>query len=240
MIRKVNQNGIDLIKQFESFKSEAYRCPAGVWTIGYGHTGNDVVSDKKISEDEAIKLLEKDLEQSANGVEQLVHVDLTDNQFAALVSFAFNAGTYNLACSTLLKRLNAGDYQCVPSELAKWVKATDPKTKQKITLKGLVRRRTAECLLWLEDNGDSSHLVLSDEMVQSVESDDDSPRFQVIARGGLKMREGAGMNYDVRQVLEENSFVYIIKEKDSWAAVDIQGDGLVDGWVSIDYLKQAK
>lgn len=171
MTRQVNQAGIDLVKSFEGLKLEAYRCPAGVWTIGYGHTGADVKPGLKIAEQDAEQLLQNDLNQCGIAVEKLVKVALTDNQFAALVSFAFNAGAGNLASSTLLKRLNADDYQCVPSELSKWVKATDPHTKEKITLPGLVKRRAAEGILFLADSGHSSSLLASDNMVQAVESD---------------------------------------------------------------------
>jgi len=237
MNRQVNQAGADLVKSFEGLKLDAYRCPAGVWTIGYGHTGSDVKPDLKISEQEAEHLLQEDLNQSGVGVEKLVKVTLTDNQFAALVSFAFNAGLASLAASTLLKRLNDGDYHCVPAELSKWVKATDPRSKEKITLPGLVKRRAAEGVLWLTDNGSTSALTASDDMVQSVESDDSHARFQVIARGGLKVRAGAGLEFAVTQMLAEHTIVHVIKEKNDWAAIDLEGDGLIDGWVSLDFLR---
>ena len=237
MTRPVNQAGVDLVKSFEGLKLEAYRCPAGVWTIGYGHTGSDVKPGLKTNEQEAEHLLQEDLNHAGIGVEKLVKVPLTDNQFAALVSFAFNAGLASLAASTLLKRLNAGDYHAVPAELGKWVKATDPRTKQKVTLPGLVKRRAAEGVLWLTENGSDSPLMATDEMVQAVDSDDNRPRFQVIARGGLRVHSGPGQNFSVTQALNEHSVVYVIKEKNDWAAIDLQGDSLIDGWVAMDYLR---
>jgi len=237
MTKQINQSGIDLVKSFEGLKLDAYRCPAGVWTIGYGHTGDDVKLGRTCSQQEAEQLLQDDLNHAGLGVEQLVKVELTDNQFAALVSFAFNAGINSLAGSTLLIRLNGGDYHAVPPELAKWVKATDPKSKQKITLSGLVKRRAAEGILWLKDTIGDSALSSSDDMVQVVEADDTRSRFQVTARGGLRVHAGAGSSYEATHTLAENSLVYIIKEKNDWAAIDTQGDGMIDGWVVADYLR---
>lgn len=239
MSKQVNLPGIELVKSFEGLKLEAYRCPAGVWTIGYGHTGNEVIPGLSINQQQAEQLLQDDLNHSGLGVEKLVSVGLTDNQFAALVSFTFNVGINSLACSTLLTRLNGEDYQSVPPELAKWVKATDPKTKQKITLSGLVKRRAAEGVLWLKDNSEDFSLSATEVMVQAVDVDETRSRFQVAARGGLRVRAGAGINYDVRQTLAENSLVYVIREKNDWTAVDIQGDGLIDGWVATYYLRHS-
>lgn len=144
-MKPINDAGLDLIKRFEGFRAIAYLCPAGVWTIGYGHT-KTAKQGMKIDQTQAEALLAKDLEYFQNRVAMLVKVPLTDNQYAALVSFEFNTGA--LAKSTLLKKLNAGDYNSVPHEMMKWVKATDPKTKKKVTLSGLVNRRAAEVGLW--------------------------------------------------------------------------------------------
>jgi len=97
----------ELIKGFEGFSPKAYLCPAGVPTIGYGHTGN-VRPEDTVTQTEADALLEKDLEKFEAGVRKLVKVPLNDNQFAALVSFAYNVGLGNLGTSTLLKQLNEG------------------------------------------------------------------------------------------------------------------------------------
>jgi lysozyme len=144
--RKTNQAGIDLIKKWEGKENEAYRDPVGIWTIGYGHTADAgppyPKAGMRISDKEAEELLKKDLGQYERAVEELVKVPLTDNQFAALVSFTYNLGAGNLKKSTLLKKLNAGDYEAVPAELAKWVNAGGKK------LEGLVNRRKKEADLW--------------------------------------------------------------------------------------------
>ena len=139
---KISQRGLDLIKEFEGFRAEAYLCPAGVWTIGYGHTG-DVTPDDSCTMAEAEEMLRKDVERFEAAVDRLVKVPLTEGQFDALVSFAFNLGEGNLMQSTLLKKLNREDYAGAADEFGKWVKAGNK------TLPGLVRRREAERALFL-------------------------------------------------------------------------------------------
>ncbi len=110
-ITKTGLKGIELIKKFESFRSKPYICPAGVPTIGYGSTyypdGKRVTMlDKSISEEEASNMLIKLLEFYEKEVDSLTRDDINQNQFDALVSFAFNVGTGNLKSSTLLKKVN--------------------------------------------------------------------------------------------------------------------------------------
>ena len=141
--RKVNRAGLALIKHFESLRLKAYQDSVGVWTIGWGHTGlsaddGSVFSGQLINEIEAEKLLIKDLKVFERGVEKLVKVDLTSNQFSALVSFAFNLGETNLRNSTLLKKLNNNDPFGSSNEFKKWNKAGGQR------LAGLVRRRLSE------------------------------------------------------------------------------------------------
>lgn len=142
-VREVNEAGISLIKEFEGFEPSPYRCPAGYWTIGYGHKINPGETFKHpISEDEAITILHQDLLPARKSIEQSVKVKLTDNQFAALASFVYNVGQGNFYKSTLLRKLNEGDYECVPSELEKWKYAGGN------MLGGLLRRRVKEGQLW--------------------------------------------------------------------------------------------
>lgn len=148
MNRTINTAGLSLIMHFEGFRQNAYRCPAGVWTIGYGHTGG-VTPGQSVSPAQAEELLRNDLADAEAAVARLVRVPLNENQFAALVSFAFNSGAGSLRNSTLLHRLNQGDYAAVPAELRRWVNVRDRKTGQLIPLPGLVRRRNAEAELWL-------------------------------------------------------------------------------------------
>jgi len=235
MSRQINEGGLALVKIFEGLKLKAYRCPAGVWTIGYGHT-NNVRPGMRISEQDAETLLAQDLEDSGEQVDKCVYVPLTDNQFSALSSFVFNAGIGNLMSSSLLRRLNTGNYDCVPSELAKWVKAADPKTGKKITLPGLVKRRAAEGVLWLQTDSEDPFLT-SSNMPQRVHAEDPLISYTIIARDGLRLRSGAGAGFDILQLLPKDTEVFVIKEKDGWAAIDLEGDGAIDGWVSQDFLK---
>lgn len=156
-MRKINKAGIDLIKEFESLSLEAYLCPAGVWTIGWGHTGA-VDKVDSITEEQANKILENDLEKFEEAVTKNCRADLNDNQFAALVSFTFNAGIGALRSSTLLRRLNEGDYLVAMSdnfenqrnEFLKWTKVRNPKTKLLEPSRGLARRRVVEGRLFRE------------------------------------------------------------------------------------------
>ncbi len=153
MTRRINAEGLALIKRFEGLQRRAYICPAGVLTIGYGSTGAHVTKGMVITEAEAERLLIADLSRFERAVEKLVKVPLSDGQFAALVSFAFNVGEGALKGSTLLKKLNRGDYDAVPSELNKWVNAKGKK------LPGLVNRRAAEGGLWARGSFVSSNTV---------------------------------------------------------------------------------
>ncbi|ATO57110.1 lysozyme [Bartonella sp. 1-1C] len=145
-MRKISSEGLALIKQWEGLRLNAYKDAIGVWTIGYGHTNSAgkplVYEGMTITEKQAEKLLCKDLRQFENAVERAVTVPLTDEQFAALVSFCYNVGTTAFSNSTLLKKLNKGEYEAVPSELQKWTKAGGKR------LHGLVHRRAAEAGLW--------------------------------------------------------------------------------------------
>jgi lysozyme len=132
----------ELIKSFEGLELEAYLCPANVWTIGYGHT-KGVKKGDKITKEQAEKLLDEDLAFFRNGVKRLVKVALNKNQFGALVSFAYNLGLGSLESSTLLKMLNAKDYQGAADQFLRW-----NKSKGKV-LTGLVRRREAERAVFL-------------------------------------------------------------------------------------------
>jgi len=143
---KTSEAGLRLIKEFEGFRSKAYVCPAGVLTIGYGHTSAAgepaVVRGMEITNGVAHEILRSDLERFERGVTRLVKVDLEQNQFDVLVSFAFNCGLGNLKKSTLLKRVNAKRFEDVPAELMKWTKGGGK------VLPGLVRRRRAEAEMW--------------------------------------------------------------------------------------------
>lgn len=156
-IRNINAEGEAVLKQYEGrilFAYDDFDPPnarrriktgdkvRGTLTIGYGHTGPDVKPGMTISEERALDLLRADLDIFEAAVTRAVTVPLTDNQYAALVVFGFNIGETAFKKSTLLKKLNAGDYDAVPGELMKWTKSKGKK------LAGLVNRRSAEAGLW--------------------------------------------------------------------------------------------
>lgn len=143
----INEAGLTLIKYYEGLRLTAYVDPVGVWTIGWGHTGNDVHPGQSITQKQAEALLAADLRKHEEYVDDNVTVAIDDNQRAALVSFAFNVGNGSLGSSTLLARLNLGDYQGAASEFGRWVKGTI--NGSKVTLPGLVKRRKAEADLFL-------------------------------------------------------------------------------------------
>lgn len=159
MTRRINAAGLGLIKQWEGLRLTSYKDVVGVWTVGYGSTGPHVTAGLTITKQEAEQLLIADLDRFEKAVEKLVKVPLSDNQFAALASFAFNIGEGKggFATSTLLRKLNRGDYAAVPSELAKWVNGTVK--GKKVRIEGLANRRAAEAGLWAKGSFVSSNTV---------------------------------------------------------------------------------
>ena len=167
----VSEAGIRLVKKFEGLHKmgddgliRSYRCPAGKWTIGYGAT-RGVRSGMRITEGEAEERLLADLNEHAEALHRYVEVPLSQNQYDALTSFVFNVGAANFKSSTLLKRLNSGQYHDIPNQLMRWNKA---RVDGKLTpLRGLTRRRAAEAALFSMDAklaGDGG-----DKMPQKIE-----------------------------------------------------------------------
>jgi lysozyme len=138
---EISSEGISLIKKFEGCELEAYKCAAGVWTIGYGHT-KDVTEGMEITQAEAETMLKEELLDYCNYVDMYVQVPLEQNQFDALVSWTYNLGPTNLKSSTMLKVLNTGKYEDVPEQIKRWNKANGK------MLDGLIRRREAESLMF--------------------------------------------------------------------------------------------
>ena len=138
-----------LIKKYEGLRLEAYRCPANVCTIGYGHTsaaGEPSVHDgMTITKEQAEYILMVDLTRLRQKIEPLIHQPLTQNQYDVVVSFTFNVGVSALSGSSLLKKINTAKFNDVPTELMKWVHV-----KSKVT-PGLVNRRRAEVAWWNKD-----------------------------------------------------------------------------------------
>ncbi|HDT4040805.1 TPA: lysozyme [Enterobacter kobei] len=144
---QTSDKGIALIKQFEGCKLTAYQDSVGVWTIGYGWTqpvdGKPIRAGMTIKQETAERLLKTGLVSYESDVSRLVKVGLTQGKFDALVSFTYNLGARSLSTSTLLRKLNAGDYAGAADEFLRWNKAGGK------VLNGLTRRREAERSLFL-------------------------------------------------------------------------------------------
>lgn len=150
---KTSPRGVALIKRFEGVKLKAYRDIAGIWTIGYGHTGPDVEPGQVITPARAEELLRMDLARFERGVGTLISVSVNQNQFDALVSLAFNIGLDGLRRSTVRKRLNAHDPKGAADAFLLWNKADldrDGVTEKHEISEGLMNRRKAEKALFLE------------------------------------------------------------------------------------------
>ncbi|MDU3928507.1 MAG: lysozyme [Enterobacter asburiae] len=144
---QTSEKGIALIKQFEGCKLTAYQDSVGVWTIGYGWTqpvdGKPIRAGMTIKQETAERLLKTGLVSYESDVSRLVKVGLTQGQFDALVSFTYNLGARSLSTSTLLRKINSGDYAGAADEFLRWNKAGGK------VLNGLTRRREAERALFL-------------------------------------------------------------------------------------------
>lgn len=138
----ISKQGIDLIKSFENLRLTAYLCPAGVWTIGYGHTAN-VKRGDMITEEQAQKMLESDLAWIERTIQAAVTVPLTQNQYDALCSIIYNIGSTMFRNSTLLKYINSGaEENAIVDQFMRWKFVNGRESK------GLVNRRRKEVELW--------------------------------------------------------------------------------------------
>lgn len=141
---KASGNAIKLIKEFEGCRYRAYDCPAGVCTIGYGHT-DGVYSGMTITQEDAERFLMQDVEKIEKAINQALLVKINQNQFDALVSFVFNIGIQAFYKSTLLVKLNLGAFKVIPYEFNRWVHIHGEFSK------GLQRRRNQEVALFQKD-----------------------------------------------------------------------------------------
>lgn len=144
---KISKNGIDFIHQFEGLRLKAYKVLESekYYTIGWGHYGSDVKFGQTISRQKADDLFDKDIDRFQKAVNMFVKVDINQNQYDALVSFAYNVGTGALQTSTLLEKLNKGDYEGASKEFARWNKSGGK------VLAGLTKRREKERQLFMKD-----------------------------------------------------------------------------------------
>ena len=139
------EKAVNLIKEFEGFRENAYKCPAGVWTIGYGWT-HGVKEGDTITESEASKLVQKEVDKIAEQIrlslEYGVFEKLSENQVCALIDFVYNLGIGNFRTSTLRKLIQEGNFEDAGKQFERWNKAGGK------VLEGLTRRRIAEKELW--------------------------------------------------------------------------------------------
>lgn len=144
-MRHITEEGLTLIRKWESFQPKRYICPAGWPTIGYGHVikaHEEARFAVGLSRDEATQLLKLDVRVAENAVLRYISVALEDHHFDALVSFAFNAGAGALQRSTLRRMVNREEFEEAADEFKKWVFGGGKK------LKGLVNRRAEEAALF--------------------------------------------------------------------------------------------
>jgi len=134
--------GLSLTKNFEGLRLSAYADQGGVWTIGYGHTGPGVHAGLTITEDQAAAFLESDVAAAVTAVNRLVTSEINQNQFNALVDFAFNLGVAALSQSTLLREVNASNFSAAGPQFLLWDHCAG------VVVPGLLRRRQAEAQLF--------------------------------------------------------------------------------------------
>ncbi len=193
---KTSQRGVALLKQFEGLELEAYQDIAGIWTIGYGHTGPDVKPGQVITEAEAEELLKRDLSPREKAVSRLSNVELNQNEFDALVSFVYNVGENAFRGSTARRRLNNNDRVGAADALTWWNKATVGGVLRPVT--GLTRRRAAERALFLTP---TNPVIVRDQADISENSRvtpiEDSPRRSNLSESrtiqGAAVAGGAGV-----------------------------------------------
>lgn len=143
-MRHINKAGLELVKSFEGLRLKVYLDPVNILTVGYGHTGKELRLGQSITKEKAEELLKADLFSAESAVENCVVRKINDNQFSALVSFAFNVGNGAMKNSTLVKLLNQGaPKEAVADQFLRWNKAGGK------ALPGLTRRRRAERELFL-------------------------------------------------------------------------------------------
>ena len=195
---KMSDDGLALIREFEGFRGQAYHCPAGVWTIGFGHTSRAgppaVGPGSKMSHAEASKVLAADAEVFAQGVRESLRREITDAQFSALVSFAYNVGIGAFRSSSVLRAVNAGDFEAVPRRMGMWVKGGGR------VLPGLVRRRAAEAALFM---GGITHMPGEERWPERARAKEPARSTTIVAAiiaavsaalaGGSGVASGAGV-----------------------------------------------
>jgi lysozyme len=197
----LSQRGLDLIKEFEGYHTPlpdgrciAYICPAGKTTIGWGCT-RGITLGMIWTKEQAEAGLRKELAIHEAAVARLVTVDINSNQRDALISFAYNLGNDALSGSTLLKKLNKGDYVGAQAEFMRWIKHTDPNTGKKIDSRGLANRRAKEAALFsertAEENEAKGELIMPQTVAAPKEPVSGAVKGTGAAAGGIVVAKGA-------------------------------------------------
>lgn len=189
MAMKLGKAGEEIIKEFEGLKLKAYKCPGGVWTIGWGHT-NGVKQGQTITKEQAQQLFDADMKEFENWVNKLVKFKMTQNQFDALVSFTFNLGPGGL--QTLIRNRNITQ---IADAMLLYNKAGG------VVQPGLVRRRKMERELLLKD------------VVQTK-----GQKYKVTA-WALNVRAGIGTKYKIVRVLKQNTVVDVLDVSNGWGKI---------------------
>ncbi len=213
---KTNTAGINLIKKYEGCVLTAYRCPAGVLTIGYGHTGTDVKEDMIITKAQAEKLLKADLiafEKKVSAYDSIYHFNA--NQFSALVSFAYNIGS--------IDQLTAKGTRSLEEISKKMLLYNKAAGKQ---LPGLVKRRKAEQELF-NKKATKTNTAKTDEAAKAA-----GYKIKVTTPKGLYIRKGASTSTTKVGALVYGAEETVTKEKDGWGYIDDKG------WVCLKYTKK--
>lgn len=143
LARSIDKESLDAIALREGLRLTAYQDTGGTWTIGYGHTAG-VKQGDACTQEQALAWLRADASDAQDCVSKAVKVSLTDNQYGALVSFAYNIGCKAFCSSTLVKNLNNGDYAGVPQQMLRWVRVHG------VTDQGLINRRNSEGGQWVK------------------------------------------------------------------------------------------
>lgn len=224
----VSPSGINLVKKFEGLHKvgqdgiiRAYRCPAGRWTIGYGHT-KGVRSGVQGDEAQCEAWLQEDLNVAGQALKRHVRVPLSQAQYDALASFIFNVGEGNFASSTLLKKLNKGLYDDVPAQIMRWNKARVDGVLTE--LRGLTRRRTAEAALFSMDAPLASEG--GESMVQKPEQAATKPLAKSKTMAGVGVAGLATVAQEAAQKLE-GLVAYSDSIQYAFLALSIAGIALV-------------
>lgn len=197
---KTSENGLALIRSFEGYhrrladgRCAAYLCPAGVWTIGFGNT-EGIKPGMIWTREEAETNFRSELRQFEEAVNRLVTVEMTQNQYDALVSFAYNCGIGALQRSSVLRHFNAGRDLEAAKAFHLWNKARDPRTRRLRVLRGLVRRRAMEAALFQQPDPEPATAPEPEpEMPQEVLPSPEKPSRPTVAVTSATAAGGAGI-----------------------------------------------